>query len=62
MGLSDFPELPLEPPEPPEEKPPRCPVCLAETDTFYRNRDYDIIGCDCCVRSVDAWEVVYGTV
>lgn len=39
-----------------EPKYPLCPICGAETDTFYRNKDLDIIGCDECVSTVDAWD------
>ena len=41
----------------PEPEPPICPVCDKETDTFYRDRYKEIIGCDECVSTVDAWEV-----
>lgn len=34
---------------------PRCPECDRETDKFYK-RDGEVIGCDNCVKSVDAWE------
>lgn len=50
----NLPERPLEPP--PEPPLPICPVCGAETDTFYRNKDLDIVGCDECVSTVDAWD------
>lgn len=44
--------------EPPESKDlPICPICGAETDTFFKNNDSEIVGCDECVRKVDAWEV-----
>ena len=43
-------------PEPPEEPLPRCPVCGEETDTFYQNQDGDIVGCDQCVKALDAWD------
>jgi len=39
-----------------EPEYPHCPVCDSETDTFYKNKDGDIIGCDECVTTVDAWE------
>ena len=35
---------------------PICPKCGTETDTFYKNIEHEIIGCDACVRPVDAWE------
>ncbi len=41
--------------EPPEPKPlPRCPVCNAETDTYYIGYWGNIIGCDECVTTADA--------
>lgn len=39
-----------------EPECPRCPVCERETDTFYKNEYGDIVGCDECIRRVDAWE------
>lgn len=36
---------------------PRCPVCGAECDTIYKNRYFEIVGCDECIRTADAWEV-----
>lgn len=50
------PERPLEPPPLPPEEWPICPVCGKETDTFYKDKDGDIVGCDECIQSVDAWE------
>lgn len=44
----------LEPPE--KEEMPRCPVCMAETDTFKRNYWGEIVGCDECIEDVDAWD------
>ena len=36
---------------------PTCPICGAETDTFYEDLvTGDIVGCAECLRSVDAWE------
>ena len=40
-----------------EPKFPICPVCGAETDTYYKC-DMEIVGCDECVSSVNAWEEV----
>lgn len=51
-----IPERPLDPPPLPLEEWPICPVCGRETDTFYKDKDGDIVGCDECIRSVDAWE------
>lgn len=38
-------------------KYPRCPICNEETSAFYRNIETgDIVGCNCCVKEIDAWE------
>ena len=37
-------------------KATRCPVCGEETDTLYKNIYGEIVGCDVCIRTVDAWE------
>ena len=44
----------LTPPEP--TPPPICPICGAETDTFKRDYFGDIVGCDECIKEVDAWD------
>lgn len=51
-GVHDYPE----PPEPKPEEFPHCPVCGEWCDTIYRNREGEIIGCDNCVDSMDAWD------
>ena len=38
-----------------EPPTPVCPVCDNETDTFYIY-DNEIIGCNDCVRSTDAYD------
>lgn len=35
-----------------------CPVCGAESDTFYVNRYGDIVGCSDCVTCREAGEIV----
>ena len=53
LSLYDFyPDVP----EP--EGPPRCPVCGEEAETFYQDRNGDIVGCDNCVKALDAWDYV----
>ena len=42
--------------EPKSYKVPRCPVCGEETDTLYKNIYGETVGCDGCIRTVDAWE------
>lgn len=36
---------------------PQCPVCGAECDTIYRNRDSEIVGCEQCIHIQDAYGV-----
>ena len=50
----DLPERPLNPPE--QETPPCCPWCGAECDTLYRIPTGEIVGCEYCVDTLDAWE------
>ena len=40
-----------------EPEYPICPVCGEECETIYKSKDYDIVGCDECIRSTDAWDV-----
>lgn len=47
------PEQPL---EPKDYDMPVCPVCGEETDTYYKNKDGVIVGCEFCIETVDAWE------
>lgn len=50
-------DIGFEPPlDPPEYDPPICPVCGSECDTLYRDKFGDIVGCDECISTVDAWE------
>ena len=42
--------------EPKDYKVPRCPICGEETDTLYKNIYGETVGCDVCIRTVDAWE------
>ena len=35
---------------------PRCPVCDKECEEIYKDADFMIIGCDVCIRIIDAWE------
>ena len=51
-GVHDYPT----PPEP--EPMPRCPVCGAECETVYANRDGTVVGCDECIEAYDSifWE------
>jgi hypothetical protein len=38
-----------------EEKEPVCPVCGKECESFYKHKG-EIVGCDMCIRKVDAYE------
>ena len=35
---------------------PICPMCDKETNTYYFDKYYEIIGCDECVYTKDAYE------
>lgn len=39
-----------------EPKPPKCPVCDEEFETIYKDKYGDVVGCDCCVTTADAWD------
>lgn len=41
--------------EPPR---PHCPACGEECETIYQDRYGTYIGCDVCVKTKDAWEVL----
>lgn len=44
-------------PEPPAPEPmPNCPVCGDKCETVYKNCDGEVIACDGCINSQDAWE------
>lgn len=34
---------------------PRCPVCGEECERIYKDRELDVVGCDVCISSIDAW-------
>lgn len=41
---------------PPEESGiVRCPVCGEECEDYYLDEAGNVIGCESCVRRVDAW-------
>ena len=52
--MAKIKEPPISPPEP--TNPPCCPICGEETDTYFRDYYGDIVGCDSCVKPVDAWD------
>ena len=43
-----------------EPRRPYCPICCREAETFYKYTDEkykgEIVGCDKCMDSVDAWD------
>ena len=40
----------------PFEPEPVCPCCGEEAETYYLDTWGGIIGCDRCVKAVDAWD------
>ena len=42
----------------PKVKYPSCPVCGEECETYYFDKYGDIIGCDQCVITGNAWEYI----
>lgn len=53
-GVYDYPEPPGEP-----ENIPHCIICGKECGTIYRNRDFEVVGCEECITAYDAWEDDY---
>jgi len=41
-----------------ERKTPHCPVCGEECSTIYYNYYHEPVGCDECMYTRDAWEVM----
>lgn len=39
-----------------EPEYPICPVCGEECEIIYRDKWLDIVGCDECISTVDAWD------
>ena len=39
-----------------EEEMPICPMCGADCNDFYVFEGREIVGCECCISSTDAWE------
>lgn len=38
-----------------EPRYPRCPVCAEECSFIYKNKNREIVGCDECIFTDDAW-------
>ena len=34
-----------------------CPMCGSECETVYIDEDDQIIGCDCCIRAKDVYDI-----
>ena len=34
-----------------------CPVCGAECETVYIDEDDQVVGCDCCIRAKDVYDI-----
>lgn len=39
-----------------EPEYPHCPVCGGECHTIYKDKDDCVVGCDSCIKPIDAWE------
>ena len=39
-----------------EPEYPHCPICGEECDTVYKDNSGDIVGCEECISTSDAWE------
>lgn len=53
MLSQQCPDAQLDPPEP---RDPICPLCGKVCNIVYKEPGGDIVGCDNCLRAVDAWE------
>lgn len=40
----------------PEYNPPVCPICGRECETIYYDKYMDVVGCDECIETRDAWD------
>ena len=48
-GVNDYPT-------PPEQPMPRCPVCGEECESIFLDQLNNIVGCDCCLLELNAYE------
>lgn len=48
-GVHDYPE-------PPEQTMPICPECGEECECLYRDRTGQIVGCENCIDTLDAYD------
>ena len=51
LGVHDYPTNPdwYEP----EPELPECPVCGKKAETFYENKDFEIVGCEYCIKTLN---------
>lgn len=42
----------------PLKSAPTCPVCGEEVDEYLKNSEGEIVGCENCVHTVNAWEAI----
>lgn len=40
----------------PEKDYPICPICGAECCELFEDNDGNIVGCDECIKTIDAWD------
>ena len=38
-----------------DPKWPRCPICNKECETVYWSKQGEVVGCDECLETMDAW-------
>lgn len=51
--MAYYPEPPI---DPPDYDVPECPVCGAECDTIYTSMNGEVLGCNECINSKDAYD------
>lgn len=49
-GVMDYPG------EPPQKPVPVCPVCGWDCNSYFINSNGEVIGCENCVKEMDAYE------
>lgn len=45
-SYDDIPDIPM----------PICPICQNECNDLYLTEEKMVIGCECCITKVDAWD------
>lgn len=41
-----------------KDEEPICPMCGERCDTIYKDNSNEIVGCDECLKPVNAWEAM----